>query len=216
MVSWDELKGKFIEALLLSEQEICKDIIKKNTANKFYSSEIEKLIFESQEEIGRLWEEGSASLAQVYMSGNICGDLINEYFPSNEEEQISLQVGFAVLSDYHSLGMKIVSSNLKSRGIHHRILGIGLTPEELLPLIKANPLKILLISTLMLPSAYKVKELKELLVENNLADIKIIVGGAPFRIDEELWRRTGADYYCANSEEAYQTIQALMDEGSIQ
>ncbi len=59
----------------------------------------------------------------------------------------------------------------------------------------------------MLPSALKIKELKDKL-EN--MDVKIIVGGAPFRFDDQLWREVGADAMCKNASEAVSIIHHVI------
>jgi methanogenic corrinoid protein MtbC1 len=51
---------------------------------------------------------------------------------------------------------------------------------------------VLLVSTLLLPSALRVKDLRRRLDELH-APTRLIVGGAPFRLDPQLWREVGAD-----------------------
>ncbi len=58
--------------------------------------------------------------------------------------------------------------------------------------VKEDRIKILLLSVLMLPSAIRIKEVTDNLKRDNI-DIKIIVGGAPFRFDNNLWKEVGAD-----------------------
>ena len=70
--------------------------------------------------------------------------------------------------------------------------GCGLDVDELAELVKKHDIQLLMISTLMLHAALKVKELKTKLMENGYKT-KIVVGGAPFRFDSELWQRVGAD-----------------------
>ncbi|MDZ7777050.1 MAG: hypothetical protein U5L09_16260 [Bacteroidales bacterium] len=52
-------------------------------------------------------------------------------------------------------------------------------------MVHKEKIKILLLSVLMLPSALHVKDLKQKL---NGTGVKIVVGGAPFRFDENLWK----------------------------
>jgi methanogenic corrinoid protein MtbC1 len=69
-------------------------------------------------------------------------------------------------------------------------------------------IEILLISTLMLSSALRVAEVRES-IEKAGCRVKIIVGGAPFRFDENLWREVGADAMCRNASDVIATIAAL-------
>jgi monomethylamine corrinoid protein len=59
----------------------------------------------------------------------------------------------------------------------------------------------------MLPSALHIKELKARLSDT---DVKIVVGGAPFRFDEELWKEVGADSFGRDSSEAIEIVTNLM------
>lgn len=60
---------------------------------------------------------------------------------------------------------------------------------ELVQRVRADDLRVLLISVLMLPSALKVRQVRDALG----SEIRIAVGGAPFLFDAELWKEVGAD-----------------------
>jgi methanogenic corrinoid protein MtbC1 len=65
----------------------------------------------------------------------------------------------------------------------------------------------------MLPSALKIKKVKEKLTNMNL-DVKIVVGGAPFRFDDQLWQEVGADAMCKDASEAVDVIQEVIGDAS--
>jgi len=73
---------------------------------------------------------------------------------------------------------------------------------------KKDGIKILLISVLMLPSALKVREVREKLDGSGL-NIKIVVGGAPFLFDDKLWKEVGADAMGRYASEAVTIITSL-------
>ena len=153
----------------------------------------EALIGEALQQIGDGWEQGEYSLAQVYMSSVVCEELIQEYFPrANCGPKPSPRLAIAVLGDYHALGKRMVCSVLHAHGYDVLDLGQGLTVDELVELTETHRVEILLISVLMLPSAFKVQEIRKELDLRGLP-VKIIVGGAPFRFDSTLWQQVGAD-----------------------
>ncbi len=41
-------------------------------------------------------------------------------------------------------------------------------------------------------------------------NVKIVVGGAPFRFDDQLWREVGADAMCRTASEAVDVIHEVM------
>ena len=61
----------------------------------------------------------------------------------------------------------------------------------------------------MLPSALKIKQVRDKLVEMAL-DVKIVVGGAPFRFDAQLWQEVGADAMCRTASEALPLIKGVI------
>ena len=66
-------------------------------------------------------------------------------------------------------------------------------------------IKILMISSLMLATALHIKSIRERLNRKKIA-LKIIVGGAPFLFDNELWKEVGAD---AMARDAADTIKLI-------
>ena len=75
----------------------------------------------------------------------------------------------------------------------------------------AAHVRILLVSTLMLPSALRVREVRRLLDEEGVSP-KIVVGGAPFRFDPRLWKDVGADAMGAGAAEAVAIVRRLAEE----
>ena len=171
-----------------------------------------ELVTEALHRIGDDWEKGKLALSQVYMSGIICEEAIDKILP-----RLSLlrkdqpKMAIAVFEDYHLLGKRIIYSSLRASGFELTDLGGGLMTEALVKIVKEKEIKILLLSVLMLPSALRIKNLKEQLADS---DVKIIVGGAPFRFDSELWMEVGADAMGKDPHEAIEIVTKLM--GGIQ
>jgi methylmalonyl-CoA mutase cobalamin-binding domain/chain len=171
------------------------------------------LTVEALGRIGGGWEDGQLSLSQVYMSGVICEKLIEKYIvKSSSSYKKKPKMAIAVLQDQHSLGKRIVYSVLRAGGYDLMDFGQGLTVEEVVEKTVEADLEFLLISTLMLPSALKVKNVVETLRKNG-SSVKIIVGGAPFRLDSSLWEKVNADADGKNGTEVKKIIQKLMAGG---
>jgi methanogenic corrinoid protein MtbC1 len=161
------------------------------------------------ERIGSGWENGTISLSQVYMSGVICEELIDKYLPKFQIKRTDIpKMAIAVLLDHHALGKRIVYSILRAGGFEIMDFGQGLSVEELVAKTIENQIRILLISTLMLPSALKIKAVREQLAARGAAP-RIVVGGAPFRLDKNLWQAVGADADGRNASSIIKTIEAL-------
>ena len=208
MINLENLTVEFENALLKINKIRAAAVFETFCQQSKSFSFLESLVINTLEKIGDKWENGTVSLAQVYMSSVICENLMEQYLPkfdviSREEPKIAI----GVLQDYHSLGKRIVYSVLKAGGYKVLDFGQGLSVEKLVEKTIANNIEILLISTLMLPSALKVKAVKEKLI-NAGASTKIIVGGAPFRLDCNLWKKVDAD---ADGKNASDVITAIVN-----
>ena len=85
----------------------------------------------------------------------------------------------------------------------------NMTQLDLIRQVDRHQVRILLLSVLMLPSALHVKELAVKLKEQG---VKLVVGGAPFRFDENLWKEVGADATGKNPAEALGIITKMIAE----
>ncbi len=202
------LSNKLERALLTLDRDKAEEIIretgKENTAI-IISGE---LVSYTLQRIGEAWEEGKLALSQVYMSGIICEELIDHILPpASPQRKDQPKMAIGVFEDYHMLGKRIIYSTLRASGIELMDLGGGLSVNTLVEIVKRENIKILLLSVLMLPSALHIKLLKEELLG---IDVKIIVGGAPFRFDDQLWKEVGADATGKDTTEAIALISELI------
>ncbi|MCP4131426.1 MAG: cobalamin-binding protein [bacterium] len=204
----DENIKKFEDALLSIDREQAHHILSQAIAGQSSNELIEQLIVPVLERIGRGWEKGEVALSQVYMSSRICEEFIDTALPSDTSEQKTKPlIAICLLEDYHMLGKRIVYSFLRLSGFN--LLDLGrVSAAEAVSRVLENDIKILLISTLMLPSALKVKEIRESLG----TEIKIAVGGAPFRFDEELYKEVGADAMGKTASHAIAITKKFMEE----
>jgi len=168
-----------------------------------------ELVLQTLQRIGDAWENGKVALSQIYMSGIICEEIIDKILPASDPlRKDQPKMAIAVFEDYHLLGKRIIYSTLRASGYELIDLGGGLTADSLVDIIREQKIKVLLLSVLMLPSALRIKELREKLKDS---DVKIIVGGAPFRFDPLLWKEVGADGYGKDALEAIEVVTKLME-----
>lgn len=172
---------------------------------------VETLIVPALEQLGEDWYAGRVALSQIYMSSRICEELVERVLPPMASARKSKpRHAIAVLSDYHMLGKRIVLSVMRASGFE--VLDYGrMDVEQLVQRVVADDVKILLISTLMLPSALKVKAVKTALDAAG-KQVRIAVGGAPFLFDPNLWREVGADAMGRNAADAVAIVRAWMEE----
>jgi methanogenic corrinoid protein MtbC1 len=197
---------ELISALVSMDRLVIRELIEKNGKSMGKDRVIDALIVPALEEIGERWEKGTLAISQVYMAGIIIEEIIMTLFPepdsslSNEE-----RIATVVLEDFHMLGERIVTAHLIGAGYSPIRYGRR-TSSELVPLIKRDNIRYLLVSTLMLPSALKIKEITSQLAGEG---VTVIVGGAPFRFDPELGKEVGADWVCHTASDAIAVIRKM-------
>lgn len=174
---------------------------------------VEEIIAPALNRMGHAWDQGESALSQVYMSGRICAELILELLPGNNLATPFSHppMAIAVLEDCHMLGKRVVSSVLRANGFYLRDYG-RLTVEEAVRKVRQDEIRVLLLSTLMLNSALRVKELVRELRSASL-NVKIIVGGAPYNFDEHLWKEVGADAMGRSSADATEILRRMLEAG---
>jgi methanogenic corrinoid protein MtbC1 len=167
---------------------------------------IEELMVPALVHLGQEWDDGRIALSQIYMSSRICEDIVERMLPAAAAERKSHpRLAIAVLSDYHTLGKRIVLSVMRASGFE--VLDYGrMDVGPLVERVLADEVEILLISVLMLPAALKVKAVRSALNARG-GRVKIAVGGAPFLFDPELWREVGADAIGRNAADAVAIVQ---------
>lgn len=209
MISQDV--DQFEKALLSFDRLAAENILNKSDGDRTPIQFIEELIVPALERLGIGWEQGRVALSQIYMSGRICERLVDDILPPGVPELTDQpRMAIGVLEDYHLLGKRIVYSALRASGFELSDYG-QITVDELVKRIKEERIKVLLISVLMLPSALLVKKVREKLKKTG-TEVKIVVGGAPFRFDNNLWKEVGADAMGNNASEAIQIITKIMEE----
>jgi methanogenic corrinoid protein MtbC1 len=158
--------------------------------------------------IGSAWERGQVALSQVYMSGRLCQEIIEAGTPVARDADEASRIAIGVLEDAHTLGKTMVLQMLRASGHPVRDLGVRLTVSDLVRQVEEHEIDILMISVLMLRSALRVTELR-LALERRRPGTKVVVGGAPFRLDPQLWTEVGADGVGFNASDAIIAVERI-------
>jgi methanogenic corrinoid protein MtbC1 len=206
----EQAASEFQSALLDLDQIRATEILDQHKSTLPNLELVSRVVVPALERIGDSWQDGSLALSQIYMSGRICEQLIDRLFPpGSEQRKCQPNMAIAVLDDFHFLGKRIIYSHIRSAG--YGIADYGRkTADELVARVVADELEIIFISTLMYPSALQVKTVRKQL-DQRAPHVKIVVGGAPFNLDHQLWQEVGAHAMCHNGSEAVKYINSVME-----
>ncbi|CAK0781776.1 Cobalamin-binding protein [Gammaproteobacteria bacterium] len=206
------LFNEFCQALESFDRRRAEEIFQQALTQGSPQEIVEQLIAPVLEKIGSDWDSGRVALSQVYMSGRLCEDLVSKMlqtegiaFPEDQPRQ-----AIVVLHDYHMLGKRIVYSILRTSGFN--LIDYGrMDVDELIERVMNDRITVLLISTLMLPSALKVQQVRTGLQARG-AQVRILVGGAPFLFDPNLWQEVGADAMGRNAGDGMRILRQWQEE----
>ncbi len=202
MQTMTDTEKQFENALLAFDKFKAQEILMSLGSVEERTSLIVKIL----KQMGDFWEKGDLALSQIYMSGRICEELIDSILPkTSQNDSKPSKIAIVTLSDYHVLGKRVIYSSLRAAGFDLIDYGHGVTPENLCDNAIRDSIEILLISTLMLPSALKVRDVRDLFDSRNYK-IKILVGGAPYLFDHQLWQQVGADRMGSSPKEAIEIL----------
>lgn len=201
----DDTSQDFERALLAMDRVGARETLAGALRSTDAFGSLESVVTPALERIGREWETGRVALAQLYMAGRIAEQVVSDLLPEGPPAT-GPRLAIAVLADHHVLGKRLVLSALRAAGYAVTDYGHGLSVQQLVQRCHNERPEVLLISTLMLPSALIVRDVVARLSLPG-ARPAVIVGGAPFRIDPELWHEVGADAAGRDSAEAIALVR---------
>jgi trimethylamine corrinoid protein len=204
-----QLIGELERSLLSLDRLAARRVLLQANSEWTPVQRVEKLVVPVLLHIGEEWEAGRVALSQIYMSGRICEDLVTEILPIGAPgRKDQPRMAIAVLEDHHLLGKRIVYAVLRASGYDLRDYGHGISVRDLCKRTLADDIEILLISTLMLRAALRVKDVTVHLASAR-ARTQVVVGGAPFLFDDGLWQEVGATAMGRSAGEAAGLIRQI-------
>ena len=164
--------------------------------------------------LGELWERGEVPLTSLYVSSKIAEHLVTTQFeselPVSEERRVVIILG-TMKDDYHTLGKLIVKRFLSPFFDVHDI-GSNVEPEVFIESAKQNEADIIAVSALMMNSVYQIPNLRELIDSTEWKRKPLlIVGGAPFSVNPNLFSEVGADDFIDSAVYAAKKISEIME-----
>ncbi|MDI1277932.1 cobalamin-dependent protein [Methylobacter sp.] len=177
-----------------------------------------KVVIPSIEQmIKAISEDFDANLAQHFMASQIASQVTDEMvaqFQTSPETIGRVVIGTSH-GDMHTLGKRIVSGCLRSLMIDVIDLGVNVSAERFVDTALEHNAGIIAISSMMVHTArseYGCLAVRQLLKERQLEErIKIIVGGAPYTWDTELYKVVQADAWASDGISAGKVIKDLIE-----
>jgi MerR family transcriptional regulator, light-induced transcriptional regulator len=197
-----ELAIRYLTALLDGQRHVASQMILEAVAGGVGVGEIYEHVFQlAQYEVGRLWVLNEVSIAQEHYCTAATQLIMSQLYPyvfASEKRGLTL-VATCVAGDYHEVGVRMVTDLFEMDGWSTFYLGANTPPGVVLDTVAQQNADVLAVSVTL--SAHV--EAVAVLIDGargraDCKDVKILVGGGPFRVAPDLWKSLGADG-CAGS-----------------
>ncbi|QTA80829.1 Cobalamin-binding domain-containing protein [Desulfonema limicola] len=215
-----EIIAQYNEAIFDTDRDLALQVVN-DALEKGISPEdmVFKVIIPAIEQMVKsISENFDANLAQHFIASQIAAEVTENMIARFEKKPASM--GNVVIGtaegDLHSLGKRIVIGCLKTLMIDVFDIGVNVAPEKFVDEAVARNAQVIGISAMMVHTARGENgclKVREILKERGLEGrIKIIVGGAPFQFDPELYKAVKADAWAKDGITGGKIITELIKE----
>lgn len=199
-------RDHYLNLLLQSKRQDAYRFILRLRKERLSLQDIYLHIFQgSQYLIGQMWQENKISVAQEHyctaVTQHIMSLLLPDIFlgPKNGLKMLAC----CTEGELHELGLRMVTDFFEMDGWDTYFIGANTPIESTLDLIRSQRIQLVAISTTMTYHVSKVRTIiARIRASFHHTDLKIIVGGFPFRVSPGLWKQVGADGFGNNAREA--------------
>jgi methanogenic corrinoid protein MtbC1 len=208
------LAQNYLESLLKGNRENALSLILNEVKAGAPVKEMYIQVFQPvQYEIGRLWQTNKISVAQEHYCTGATQLVMSQLYPYlfTGEKKNRKMVMTCVPGELHEMGARMVTDFFEMSGWDTYYLGANMPLESVVRYIVDKQPQCLAISATMTFHVSAVEELIRLirLAPGIHSDLKIMVGGYPFKVAEGLWKTIGADGYAQNATDAIELADKL-------
>jgi MerR family transcriptional regulator, light-induced transcriptional regulator len=168
----------------------------------------------AQRELGRLWQINQISVAQEHYCTAATQLIMSELYPYIFATQVRehKMVATCVGDELHEIGVRMVADFFEMEGWDTLYLGANMPAPSVVRAVIEHKADILGISATMTFHVGAVAKLIETVRANPACQhVKILVGGYPFIIADQLWQQVGADGFAVDAQEAITVAQRLLE-----
>lgn len=166
----------------------------------------------AQLELGRLWQLNRITVAQEHYSTAVTQTVMARLYPHvfSDQPGDKVLVAACVGRELHEVGVRMIADFFEMSGWNTHYLGANTPTSSLVESLVQNNADVLALSATM---SFRVPEVADTIssIRDNprTQDVKILVGGYPFNLVEDLWSTVGADAYASSAEAAIKVGDSL-------
>jgi methanogenic corrinoid protein MtbC1 len=211
-----KLLEQYLKLLLDGDRHSAGKMIIEAVDNGINVKDIYLHVFQSSlYEVGRLWQENKITVAQEHYITAATQLIMSQLYPyiSNNEKTGKVLIATSVSRELHEVGVRMVADFFEMDGWKTYYLGANMPTESVIQTIISKRADLILISaTISSHIGEVIKLISTVRRCVECKDPKIIVGGYPFNIDTDLWKKVGADGQAVDAETAIEIADNLVKE----
>lgn len=165
--------------------------------------------------VGEKFTNKEYFIPDMLASAEAVGSAMEILKPILEASNIETKGKFVIATvkgDIHDIGKNIVAILLKGAGYEVDDLGIDVSTERIVEIVKESEPQFLGLSALLTTTMLVMREVVEALKNRGLRDrVKVLIGGAA--VSEEYAKEIGADAYCVDGFHAIKVLDAFQKAG---
>lgn len=216
----DLIVKAYNEAVFETDKEAAFGVVNAALARGITAEDIVfKVVIPAIEEMmSNITRDPDANLAQHFMTAQIAAEVTEKMLEkfARPPEIIGRVVIGTAHGDLHSLGKRIVMGCLKAMMVEAIDLGVNVPAEKFVDEALARDAQVIAVSAMMVHTAtgdHGARKVRQILAERGLENrFRLIVGGAPYRFDGELYKTVGADAWAPDGVNAGRVIVDLIEE----
>jgi trimethylamine corrinoid protein len=214
----DNIIKAYNEAVFETDKEAAFEVVNNALAQGLSAEDIVfKVVIPAIEQMmANITRDPDANLAQHFMTAQIAAEVTEKMLLKFQHppEMIGRVVIGTAAGDLHSLGKRIVMGCLKALMVDVVDLGVNVPADRFVDEAIALDAQVIAISAMMVHTATGengCKRVRQILRERGLEDrFRLVVGGAPYRFDNELYKTVGADGWASDGISAGKMIVDLI------
>ncbi|WP_051693996.1 cobalamin B12-binding domain-containing protein [Desulfohalovibrio reitneri] len=167
----------------------------------------------AQYEVGRLWQQNRISVAHEHFCTAAAQQIMSRLYPHifSMERTGRTMVAACVGGELHELGMRMVADFFEMEGWDTYFLGASTPDEDVARAVAEREADLLGVSVTMSYHLHLARRLVSVVRDKpECGGVKVMVGGYPFLLDDELWKWTGADGWAPDAAKAVHEAERLL------
>lgn len=168
----------------------------------------------TQYEVGLLWQCNKITVAHEHYCTAATQLIMAGLYPKifSSPKIGKNMVACSIAGELHEMGIRMLADIFEMEGWDTFYLGANMPDRQLMEALLTYQADLLAISvTLPTHVSHAAQLIQKIRSSKDFSELKILVGGYPFKINKGLWEKVGADGFADNADLAVTTAKTLVN-----